>query len=380
MSGDRRDQGDRGDQLVVIGNPENRRVAAFVAAARAQGLPDPQVFAHVDLVRRPEALLTLPDAPLHVRIDSTGEDAEVEGLLLERGLHAAHHDGRCEIAPRGTRPAFGRLQAPRQRHLGFLRYIADLQAIFAQRPQWTIWSPPATIRALFDKRETSERLRRAGVPVPERLPEVEHRRALCVQMAERGWDQVVVKLSCGSSASGLAVFNGRTLMTTMRWEGDGWANSLKVQRVSEPRAMDRVIDWILAEGAQIERFVPKARFDRAYFDLRVLCVAGAPAFVVMRQAHHPITNLHLGGWRGDLERLRAAIPPGAWDAAMESCRRAAALYPCHHVGIDLMFTPRLDDHRIIELNAFGDLLPGLTRDGLDVYGFEIAHRPAHSES
>jgi hypothetical protein len=42
-----------------------------------------------------------------------------------------------------------------------------------------------------------------------------------------------------------------------------------------------------------------------------------------------------------------------------------------HVGVDLMFEPGLTRHRVIEGNAFGDLLPNLLCDGLDVYGWQI---------
>jgi hypothetical protein len=362
------------DRFIVIGNPANRRVTLFCGALRAQGLPAPHVFAHADLIPCPDRLLSLPDGPFHVRIEATGEDPAVEGLLLDRG-HDAALSHQCETVPIGTRPPAGRLVAPRQHHLGFLAYLDDLEAVFAQRPQWRIWSPPALIRALFDKRVTSARMAAAGVPVPEPFPGIAQLRDLEAAIARQTRPRMVVKLACGSSASGLAVQHGRALMTTMRWLGDGWANAFKVQRIADPVARRRVLDWLLSEGAQVEHFVPKARFDGAYFDLRVLCVAGEPAFMVMRQARHPITNLHLGGWRGDVDRLQAAVPADAWDAAMESCRTAARLYPCHHLGVDLMFEPDLHGHRIIELNAFGDLLPRLERDGLDVYGWEIARRP-----
>jgi hypothetical protein len=36
-----------------------------------------------------------------------------------------------------------------------------------------------------------------------------------------------------------------------------------------------------------------------------------------------------------------------------------------------MFEPGFRAHRVIEGNAFGDLLPNLERDGLDVYGWQI---------
>jgi hypothetical protein len=57
--------------------------------------------------------------------------------------------------------------------------------------------------------------------------------------------------------------------------------------------------------------------------------------------------------------------------AMEECVSAAQMFDCLHVGIDLMYEARLDAHRILEANAFGDLLPNLERDGLSVYEWEI---------
>lgn len=65
------------------------------------------------------------------------------------------------------------------------------------------------------------------------------------------------------------------------------------------------------------------------------------------------------------------MPEGAWQAAMESCRKVASLYRSLHVGLDVMFEPGLERHRVIEANAFGDLLPNLTLDGLSVYEWEI---------
>ena len=47
-------------------------------------------------------------------------------------------------------------------------------------------------------------------------------------------------------------------------------------------------------------------------------------------------------------------------ASAVAVQRASGAF---HVGVDLMFEPNLRDHRVIEGNAFGDLLPNLQRDG-----------------
>ena len=134
---------------------------------------------------------------------------------------------------------------------------------------------------------------------------------------------------------------------------------------------ERLLRFLLDEGSIIERAIDKAQLGGRHCDLRVLAIDGEAAFVVARTSSHPITNLHLGGTRGDVDALRAQLAPGAWDAAMASCVAAQRASGAFHVGVDMMFEADLAHHRVLEGNAFGDLLPNLERDGLDVYGWEI---------
>jgi hypothetical protein len=128
---------------------------------------------------------------------------------------------------------------------------------------------------------------------------------------------------------------------------------------------------LLDEGCHIEEHVSKARLERRFFDTRMLTVDGEVAFTVVRTSPHPVTNLHLGGARGTIEELEAAIPPDVLAAAHESCAKVFADHDCLHIGIDVMFTAAADGHCVLEANAFGDLLPNLERDGLSVYEWEI---------
>jgi glutathione synthase/RimK-type ligase-like ATP-grasp enzyme len=85
-----------------------------------------------------------------------------------------------------------------------------------------------------------------------------------------------------------------------------------------------------------------------------------------------MTNLHLGNSRGDLARLREAAGARAWAAAMETCERAGACFPGSlQVGVDLMFLTGWRRHAVAEVNAFGDLLPGVLADGRDTYAEQV---------
>lgn len=353
-------------RFLIIGNPENRRVSLFTEALAQQGQPAPEVVPWSEVVKSTAALERIK-GPRFVRIDSYGENFAVEKELLRRGGFA----GIDSLEERR-----GEVLAPAVTYRGFQQVLRELEALFARRPEWKVLNLPAEIDELFDKRRTSRRFHAAGLPVPEFLEEVPSSPdALLEAVRERGWRQVFVKPAMGSSASGVLLVSvtarSAQIRTSLEWDAPRFFNNLRLSHYRTAPEVRRALAFVLEQGAQVERAIPKATLAGALFDCRVLCIAGEPRFVVVRQNEHPITNLHLGGWRGDLEALKAAMPKGAWEAAMQTCRNVAALYRSLHVGLDVMFEPGLERHRVIEANAFGDLLPNLTLDGLSVYGWEI---------
>lgn len=367
-------------RFLLIGNPENRRVTGFAATLRERGEPEPIVLSHRELLAEHERLLEIPDEPLLVRMDATGEDEAVERLLLERGYDDARGSGCTTIDPEQLRARggvrFGEILAPRQHQLGFRRYLDQLEASFAERPSWRILQSPRSVAELFDKRVTSRRYASLGIPVPEFLDGIETPEQLREQMTKRRWPAVFVKLACGSSASCVALYQQagprERILTTVHSRPDGRFNSLRLQQLTERAAIDDLLGFLLDEGSQVERAIAKARLGSRVFDLRVLVIAGEPMFVVPRASPHPITNLHLGGIRADLDEVRGRVRASAWASAMQSAREVFAAHECLHVGVDVLFEADLVGHRVIEANAFGDLLPGLEHEGRSVYAWEIA--------
>ena len=353
----------------------------FQDALAAQRLPAAEVVPWLALAEPGAATRVLADAPSGaiLRIDSMGEDTAVERALTRRGEVAARSEGSPAISAAALARIpheLGRIVHPRQHHLGFLATLDDLAAVIAEHPDWRIVQPPRAIADLFDKRITSAAWRAAGIPVPDVLPGglVREPDDLRARMRAAGWSRVYVKQASGSSASCLAIFEqdrrGERAITTVEDTGDARYNTRKLQHVRTRRNLDRLLGFLLREGAQVERAIDKAMQGDRYFDLRVLTIDDVAAFVVMRTSPHEITNLNLGGLRGDVAALRAEIPDASWDAAMATCRRVQRESGAFHVGVDILFEPDFA-HRVLEGNAFGDLLPNLERDGLDVYGWQI---------
>ena len=345
-------------RLAVVGNPENRRVALFAAAVHAAGLPGPAIHPWRDVLRAGR----VPGPGTLVRIDSPGEDAEVDLLLRELG------SGRAGVPAEhgeilGTAAAFAGLGTA----LG--RVAAGGGVLLNQ---------PADILTMSDKPRCHALLTAAGIPVPPALPAaVDGYRSLRTAMSGAHWGRVFVKPAHGSSASGVLAFAaaGRRVaaVTSAELSGGRVFNNLRVRRYDDEATIAAIVDHLAPDGLHVERWFPKATLGGRVLDLRVVVIAGRPRHVVVRTSRSPMTNLHLGNARGDVAAVRAAAGEQAWAAAMDTCARVAACFPSTlHVGVDLMFRAGWRDHAVAEVNAFGDLLPGVVADGLDTYGAQVA--------
>ncbi|MFD8480214.1 STM4014 family protein [Kitasatospora sp. NPDC059673] len=357
-------------QLVVLGCPGHRRVTLFAAAARAAGLPEPAVLSWSSVLRGRYELP--PDAV--VRVDSPGEDPEADRLL--RG--AALGDGYAATRVEGG-PAW---------YAGVTAALRELAA----RPGVRMLGDPEEIAVMFDKRRAHAVLAAAGVPVPPALPgELPSSfEELRERMASAGMRRVFLKPVHGSSASGVVALEfgprGQVQATTsVEVAPDGLHNSLTVRRYRDAAEVAALVDRLAPEGLHVEQWVPKSGQRGLAADLRVLVVGGRATHVVVRTSRHPMTNLHLGGARGELASVRAAAG-GTWPTLLATAEAAAGCFPhAPMVGVDLLPRARWRRTLVGEVNAFGDLLPKLPgladgpAPGLDTYAAQLAS-PKYSEA
>ncbi|MER7911879.1 STM4014 family protein [Streptomyces sp. NPDC096068] len=367
-----------GPRPVVVGVPAGRRVAFFQDALRSAGLPGARVVSWPDVLRGRARFA----AGETVRLDSPGEDPEAD--LLLRGVG---DPTRVE----GTGRWYGRFTAA---VAGLAGSVGEAGAVLVD--------DPAELPVLFDKRLTHGRLREAGVPVPASptsgaaAPAVRGWADVRALTAGAGMRRVFVKLAHGSSASGVLAVEtngaGRVRATTSveRDPAGRLFNSLRVRRYTSEREVAAIVDALAPDGLHVERWLPKAVQDGRAADLRVVVIDGRATHAVLRTSRSPLTNLHLGGARGDLDAARAAIAAagGRWTDALEVCERAAAAFPgTRCVGVDLLPASGWRRFAVGEVNAFGDLLPRLTglpgggAEGLDTYAAQVAAqfpRTAHA--
>ncbi|MFF3227067.1 STM4014 family protein [Nocardia suismassiliense] len=348
---------------VVVGNSENRRVGLFIDTARAAGMAAPRVVEWRDVLR--DGGHDFADDEI-VRLDSPGENPEVDELL------------------RGVKDP--------TRVEGSARWYARFRDAVGSLRGGIRLDDPAELALLFDKRLCHARLDAAAVPVP-RSPTsgaaapVQGWSDVRDHMRDAGLRRVFVKLAHGSSASGVLAIEststGRLRATTSVEVAPGGRlhNSLKIRCYTSESEIAAIVDRLAPDGLHIEQWVPKAALAGRTADLRVLVVAGRATHAVVRTSRAPMTNLHLGGTRGDLAAVRGAAGKH-WHEALPICEQAAACFPrtlC--VGVDLLPSIGWRRFTVGEVNAFGDLLPRLTglpegpAAGMDTYTAQLLAAP-----
>jgi hypothetical protein len=366
---------------LLIGVPGSRRTQFFQAALARAGKPSARVVSFIDLLREETIITNLISAETIVRVDSPGKDFETERALLRAGSEAANVEHFASVTPEETdRLQFegGRILYPRQWYLGLCK---ALRIVESQLPNCFLMNVPRDIALMFDKPRCQAVLKSHGIPVARSLGEIESFDDLRGRMKETGCARVFIKLAHGSSASGMIAYqtNGSRHRATTTVDVEKCGNELRLynsrrirlyQDVSE---IKQLVDELCRHRVYVEQWLPKAGIDGRTFDLRIVVIARRATHTVVRLGRHPMTNLNLLGGRGNLEQVLQRIGSVGWERIQRTCEQVMTnCFPKSlYAGIDLRISPDYQHHQVLEVNAFGDLLPDVLCDGRDTYESEM---------
>jgi hypothetical protein len=311
-----------------------------------------------------------------VRIESPGENDEVTGRLIALGARLGGVDWGESCPP----PEHGRIWYGGQWAAGFLATVKEFGEKLTFPRVWM--NSPGAIALATDKVMTCRQLSDQRLATTRSLGFVTQFEQLLWVLRHQRVSRVFIKPRHGSSASGVVAFqSGRNRMlaitTTEMVEANGELrlyNSLRVRRYENPAEIAKLINALgQHDMLHVERWMPKLSWQGRPFDLRVLTIAGKARHAVMRLGNGPITNLHLGGARGDLEAWQREHP-SLWQTVVERVEQAARIFTgdayALYIGWDVLVSSDRRQVAIVEANAFGDLLPGVLSDNQTSYEAE----------
>jgi hypothetical protein len=418
-------------KFIIIGNPENRRIGLFQKALNYWGFPSAKVLDYLDLIGDRETLANIIDSQTIIRIESPEKNFLVEKAIIAAGANIEPAENHQQItAADALALEFdkGRIYYPRQWYLGWCNLLQKWANVILNQDNIHQSLPgnmgyfmnhPTDIIQMFDKRICHQRLTdyslnkpdivhkidilpnslagylvqssqqvtpvnhkmpRCNLPLPRWLEGIISYEHLREQMQQQRLSNVFVKLAHGSGASGVVAYRvspqGESAITTVervRYQGETILyNSRKIRTYFHREEIEDIINILCKEGVQVEEWLPKAKLQHRPFDLRVVVISGEAQHLVVRLGKSPMTNLHLKSDRGNSEEFLQRVGVENWQAMRQTCETAARLFPNSlYCGIDLLVYPDFRRHAILEINAFGDLLPGITWNNIDTYTSEV---------
>ncbi|WP_293912087.1 STM4014 family protein [Deinococcus sp.] len=355
--------------ILLIAPPQGRRALAFQASLERLGWPSARVVSYLDVLEGRAHLAELVRPGSVVRFESPGEDVPTELHLIERGGGASVDLAAGELAPL------------RAWYAGFSEVLAVLDAQLAQAAPHHRMQRSEHILSMFSKPETHARLSAAGVSVAPALPEIHSFDELMAQANERGWTRLFVKPAYGSSGSGVVAlrWNARNQVggqiiartTARRIEGRLY-NSRRLVNLTTRSEIVALIDDLATHRLHVEQWLPKISVDGLTSDLRVVVIGGRAQHTLLRSSSGPVTNLHLGNKRGDIEAFKRSLGEKRWADVQQLAESALAAFPgALYAGVDVLVTPRAKALAVLEVNAFGDYHRGVEFGGHDTYAAEL---------
>jgi hypothetical protein len=171
--------------LVVLANPSSPRLMGLNAALQRLGQPPLRVISYLDFLTRRVKLLDVLRSGSVLRVESPGQDFEVEPAILELGSKCSDPRLATWLSPSAiAKLPFekGRLIGLRQWRKGFCHALERSMADRLTGPVHVAMNPEFWILRLFDTQECHRMIQSVGLPCTRVLEGVQSYDELRVRM------------------------------------------------------------------------------------------------------------------------------------------------------------------------------------------------------
>lgn len=365
--------------FAIICNPGNRRCQFFKTAVVSQGFEVPLVISYKSILHNEVDLEDVLKNIAVLKIESFGEDFGVEKEIIALASHLNEDFISVEAI---TNLPFdkGRIQYSKQLYLGCKILLHRIQKAISKSPNLKVMNAVDDILLMFNKIEYHQYLTTKGIPVIPAIYNVQSFDDLLAKMKRKSWNRVFIKPNFSSSASGVIAFriNGdkmQAITSVELVEENGEIklyNSLRIRTYTDLSKIKAIVNILVVDDLIVEKWIPKASNENGSYDFRIVTIKGKAMHTIARQSRSPLTNLHLGNKRGDLNIIKEEIGEEIWNKLLKLAADTSKLLPQSlYAGLDILLSKNHQKQYVIEANSFGDLLPNLYIDGLDTYRTQI---------
>lgn len=365
-------------QVVLIAPPTSRRVIAFQHSLQKIRWPQAQVITYGEAINKPEKLINAIRPQTIVRIETSGECAETERLLLNLGKATTPQSSLQNSEDLQLEK--GEIIPSIQWNEGLNFFFKHVQKVLSQSSKHYCTLDFDEGLILFDKRKTAQYWQQKGLPIPQQLiGTIENFEHLLSCLIQQNIPRVFIKLAHGSAASGTMAlcFNGKAIkaISTIDMVNNQqlhFYNTRRIKQYTDIQTIEKIVNYLIKyHHLQIEAWIPKANYQGNIFDVRVVVIDGKAQHTLIRLGKQAMTNLHLENGRGNLEHIKDYLGE-SWASIPALAEQAMQVFPHSlYAGIDVLITQHQRKVYLLEANTFGDFHPNTYIQGLDTYQAEL---------
>ena len=177
-------------------------------------------------------------------------------------------------------------------------------------------------------------------------------------MDETSHHAVFIKPRFGSGAGGIIAFRKKprdkklVAYTSMIEKSGKIFNTNRLNRLTNKKEIETLVNFILQSGAIIEKWISKENFQNRPFDLRVVCQFGVVKYIVARCGKVAITNLHLNNNAIPFDKLQ--LSKTCTKNIVEMSIETNNILGLAYSGIDILIAKGTETPYIVEVNGQGD--------------------------
>lgn len=240
-------------------------------------------------------------------------------------------------------------------------YINFLKTL-SQNKELKFLNHPQSIIDTLDKKRCKEILEENEIPItPIIKMGFDNMDCLRKYVCENAISGVFIKPRYGSGAAGVLgyrynkITETEAIYTSMKKANGKFINTRNVERIDDNGNIGEYVDFVLSNGAVVEKWIPKPEYNKLNYDLRVVYQFGSVDFIVARCSNSPITNLHLNNKAAVVNDLN--LPKEVFSKIDSLCKKVMACFKgLNYAGIDILLKGKNLEPVVIEVNAQGDLI------------------------
>lgn len=370
-------------KFLIIGDLSGRRVKTFIECLESMNENNYKVISWMKIIEDISIFEKNLKENTIIKFEPPEKDMEIYRELLRYGENLG------EIAKEKiTDIDFSNYQvvAPRQWYEGFSKLLMNIKEIYMAHQNINIFcmNDFDEMCMMMDKSKTYQKLD-AGLKAKEKykfkLPKKLYTPKNHEEFRQRYGDKFescFIKLRYGSGGTGVLAYrnnpklNKESIHTSLNCRNVNgekiFYSRYKVNHYTDKIIIKELIDWVLLNGAHIEKWIPKAIHNGYAYDTRAFVLNKKSNYLISRLSKSPLTNLHLKNQRLDSQEIFKNEEIKIVSQAAEDVMRIfdKSLY----AGIDVV-TTKTNIPYIIDVNPFGDLFHNLIGTKQNVYYFEI---------